>query len=932
MLKNRFDKFFITVSFIFFVIFSQSLFGKVMLSDTAYLKQELSPKVNLIFSESFKNLTNLLYDSSSLFLEEYQGIFNTAVYKENSIVFVSPLTQAPNSFFRIYPLPIIQLYGPPFQVMDQLAINDWLLDSLSHELAHLYQLNSQKGFSHLLSHVLPPFSWLVYPNSYLHDVILEGNAVLLESIYGTGGRLFSGAARAFVFSQIKNNISVKRILNDYADPFSRSEKYLHGGHFYSYLLGKYSLSEINQIFKVNSENLLFPIGLYTINKTFKKVFQKSFNTLFREYISFYKPMAEKQVSSPEASFLTSRVSAPINSNDEQLFFLISDGKSPYQIVKIDKKTKQITYKESHIPFGKLFFLEGEYHSASFGKVSTLSSQFSLFKESFTPVKKYNSRYVMDIKGDNTLDMDSSQSFGKYRVYFNNQFVNEVNSSALMDDEGKVYYFKQKGEERWLYQNQTPLWKYKGYYGFPVDVLSSSVYFLAPTKYGSSLFVYKGGKVSRVSPSDSIVAARSINENEFLISEVNKDHFEYKIISIEEKKETPALYSYPFEKKTWPKKDSPPPETSVDSYHSVLNLKFKEATFFTDFGLLNKKDVGFFTFFSLEDPLEISQWLFLAYVSRSKQKINLKYRYRKYRSILEWGYQYKLAPLSFKNADETKKTLQALDDLKEDFIVRTLSVLLLNKEEVSHESHEARWGVKYPLWGREHWQIFASMDGILGKSRFLNDGNWNPYVKYKVNLSYKMNRQYSYAFESYKYLNLDFFYERLYRVEKQDLSHFYGMNFSLGQEIAEDVFVSTSGKWLSHTKRQGRIRPFKISQDAFFSFHTMSLIESVSDFFLTHFQIKKVLNHALYFESFPLSLRRWAPFLGVSSLVFKPLNQEGAFYQTFYYLFFGGEWELSLNYKAVAQLGWNGGYVFKKDYNKDGSKISFQNGVYLKMDF
>ena len=189
--------------------------------------------------------------------------------RRNSIVFISPRKQESNAVTTVYPLPSVFIYSSPAQIMDSSSILNWSLDSLIHEMTHSYQLNSQSKSSYWLSYFFSPLVWFIYPNIYSHNLFLEGNAVLHESIYGSGGRLFSGWWRALVFAQIKSDISLKRLINKYNDSFSDKEKYLHGGYFHSYLLSKYNLKEINKFFYHNSKS--YPlIGIYKTNFSFKK--------------------------------------------------------------------------------------------------------------------------------------------------------------------------------------------------------------------------------------------------------------------------------------------------------------------------------------------------------------------------------------------------------------------------------------------------------------------------------------------------------------------------------------------------------------------------------------------------------------------------------------------------------------------------------------
>ena len=370
----------------------------------------------------------------------------------------------------------------------------------------------------------------------------------MESLYGTGGRLFSGWARAFVFSQIKNQISLKRIFNDYSDPFSRREKYLHGGYFFAYLMENHSLESVNKIFFHHKKHILFPIGMQSINRAFNKTFGENFQSLFEKYREFYLSKALNQKSSEAPSLLTSRITVPLNSDDKRIYFLISDGKTPPQLVILNKKTMELSKERRDMPLGKVFFIDNSFYSTGKGYTETMVSETSLFKEGYIPLKKYNSRYVMDIKKDKVISFDTSKGPTEFPLYVNGSFYDSIQSTALMDEEGNIYYFKQNKNIRTLYSNKIPLWSFEGYYSFPVDVDEEGVYFIGPTQYGSSLFLYSKDRVFRLSSSDTIVAGRKIHGNQFLVSEVGPQSYSYKIITTMEREELPYLYKYSFEKR------------------------------------------------------------------------------------------------------------------------------------------------------------------------------------------------------------------------------------------------------------------------------------------------------------------------------------------------------------------------------------------------
>ena len=185
---------------------------------------------------------------------------------------------------------------------------------------------------------------------------MEGGAVLNESIYGFGGWLFSGWARAFVFSQLKQGLSLKRVLKPYNDRFSDIEKYLHGGYFFAYLHSQYGMEGIGRFFSESGR--FIPLDFHGLNRALKRTFGKGLEALFKNYQKHYAPLAEKQKSSPEKALFKSSIHLPMNSDENKIYFLISDMKSPPYLILLDKKTKKIRKQKKNLPLGKIFYKNG----------------------------------------------------------------------------------------------------------------------------------------------------------------------------------------------------------------------------------------------------------------------------------------------------------------------------------------------------------------------------------------------------------------------------------------------------------------------------------------------------------------------------------------------------------------------------------------------
>ena len=515
--------------------------------DTDYFSSSPAGDLTLLVSESYRKNFSLLRRQSRRFYKEYGLLFHDSPQSRSYLVFVSPKTQMMNGAGVVSPVPLVFVYSGPGEDINRTASHNWLQDVLAHETAHLYQMSAQTKFSSRLRLFFPPVFWIIHPNIYLNRLILEGNAVLLESLYGTGGRLFSGWAKAFVFRQLKADISLKRIFNDYNDLFSHQEKYLHGGWFFLFLLKETlkdsddvpaALRKIHKIFARHKNHIFFPIAVQSLNRAFQKTFEgESFESLFEQYRQLYREKASYQKSAPEAPLFKSQTAAPLNSDEKQVYFLVSDGKSPPSLVTLDKETESFSIRKQDMPVGKVFFIDGDFYSAGTGQTESLKKEIALFKDGFQPLPKSPSRYVMDRRGGKTAAFDTGKGPFGFPLLINDSFYDQIHSTAILDENGRVYYFKQQGSRRVLFANKKPLYSFKGFYSFPIEAAgfpekSDTLYFIGPTKHGSGLFAYETakGRTVRLSPSDTIVGARRLKGDRFLVIEVAPFQYDYKIIA------------------------------------------------------------------------------------------------------------------------------------------------------------------------------------------------------------------------------------------------------------------------------------------------------------------------------------------------------------------------------------------------------------------
>ena len=932
--------------------------------DSPYYISALSPHISLIVSEEFTDFLAPFFKYSQKIDYQLSGAFElTPYFRKNYLVFSSPRHQVSNALATVYPFPFVQIYSSgSVDFMDRWSLFSWPKDTLLHEMTHIYQLSQNTKWDRVL---WPFFSFFSYRNVVLPSWILEGSAVLVESIYGSGGRLFSGFARAFVFSQIKEGFSLKRLLKPYDDSFSSLEKYLHGAYFFSYLHSQYGLRGTKKLF--HESGRFFPLDYYGLNSSLKRAFGKDLLTLFEGYKAYYKDLAQEQKSSPEPVLLKSKVYVPINSDQNSIYFLISDMKSPAQLIVFDKKTEAVEKTEKNLSIGKVFYRDGEYYSAASLRTSSSSIEYSLVKENFQPVRKYNSQNVMDFYENKPIAIDARQSHTGNSLIIDKVFYDTVDSSVVADSKGAVYYFKQNGEYRTLYKNKTALFQFKSYFSYPVEVNEKGLYFIGAGSHGSSLFVYKEDSgVYRLSESDTIVSARQIKGNRFLVSEVTPTHYEYKVIETKEQAEEPVLYKYSFQKENIflsvkdknRKAIEPKPlnqqealrDTSL-ARRGLLEKDFLQKNFkaYRAFSHLSLQQAFFFymplyipelsLFFQFLDPLQFNQLLVFNRMSKENKFFDLAYSYQKYRPLFGLSFFYDESQLNVKEDKYLIQTFKDIGFLDTEDIFYPVKQLLVKRNFLFQRTWRLNLSVSYPFYiNSESLFNFQSQFGV-GEMEFNKNKIWKNYISQSGQLEYQFKRKYPQAYSYHKKREIKLMYDFLHLKESfQEIKGAFQVN--LTEELKREYFLSFHGKILLSLWDRELKRPQIKEETVFYCSDLKQAIQemyqkknpcpnklkqSLHNLYQGNIELLKVLDFSYYPLTAPFSLRRLAPLTGLSFLSAQDFNSD---YRSFFIPFIGLEGELSLLHeKLIVRMGLsveNWIELFKPYKNSE-----FQLSVWLK---
>ncbi|OFZ12033.1 MAG: hypothetical protein A2Z20_07300, partial [Bdellovibrionales bacterium RBG_16_40_8] len=514
-----------------------------------------------VYTKEQRSLLPELQKYNNTLRDLYEKDFRWQFDEKATLILASPQNQIANGYATIIPRLHTLFYGAGPELIDAFSANSWLYVLLSHETAHLYQMNAKGDYAKSLkkifgqsqpqiSSILPPFTYVEFANLLLPTFISEGNAVFNESRFGNGGRLYSGAARALVLQLARaGHINSSRLMNDHIFfPYS-SEKYLVGGFLFFDLAKKYGVTKTNNFFYTHAKYEFNPLA---INQPFLENFGVGYEQAINDFVISWRPLWQTQKSSSEKALFSSTTHAGITKDTKEIRLLTTDEKKIPQAHIFNLETEKWSTKSVNMPLGLLFRnKDGELISTSSEAINNHQINYGLFGEGYKIEKESLGKYYYDVQGDKKLWAEIKSSFFAPDLYakigpnikrHEYKHFGFVASSGIING-NDAYYFKQEHKKRTLYRDNKPLFSFSGYYGFPADINEDNIYFIGPTERGTSLFLWRSGKFFRAHISDTIVDATLLNEKKALIAEITAQNYEYKIVNLNPTLESPFEYKY-----------------------------------------------------------------------------------------------------------------------------------------------------------------------------------------------------------------------------------------------------------------------------------------------------------------------------------------------------------------------------------------------------
>lgn len=941
-MRHYFFQFFYLLLFLYFFsspyTFSSA---KIQPSDTDYYIHENS-SFSIIFSENFlkekKKDFIYIHKKISYYDDIYNEIYLQKLKEKPIYVFTSPKNQISNAITSNIPFLRVLFFPTGVEKMTHLATIAWEDTVIAHEMAHIFQLGQ---ISDSLKYIKPifknseviflPFPIFLNVNLAMPLFLLEGHAVLNESLFAPGGRLYSGSARALVFSQIKNRFqTTDQFIKDYLinlteDTFTIEQQYTHGGYFFNSLLQKYDIKTINNIFKKHAEYFILPFSFFSIKETFQSVFNNSFESLVNYYIQTYFPMAMKQKNSLRKALFHSHICPPFNKKDDEIFFLNSDLRSTPVLRTLNLSTGKWKKKKKVFATGKVFKIKNQYYVSSSNKINTTERTYGLFSEGMHLFKQYKSQSVQDIYENQMLSIDTSNNMHGFKLKLNGQFYDTTNSPALFGPKGEIYYFKQQKDQRIMYKDKKPLFQFRGFYGKPIRVdLDGTVYFIAATQFGSSLFGWNPNEgIYRASSSDVIVDAIKGIENQFLICEITPDFYNYKLIHLTHVPEQPFFYKYPF-KKVFNSLSTLSTLSYIRSEHSNSSIKDGQET---DDKVYIKKlqeidkttgadelstsvtplddsttDQPFHSTLShtlASDPIPYSTYSSLRHIRFNGVELGVFHDpITGYNSLLNIGFRDPLEynafhftyQQSFENWILQSKYINQIYRLSWDIQhIYKQGLENFSGSRAYSYIHEFSQGLLFPLFKSGYWLLSLYWKNAISSVELKQFPTPSYYFSTEPSLQIQYNRVYSKNFDFHRQFFLQTALQYNFKFSKNDFNFrlktksYYTMNW--GSEFYTMPFFTYQTALKQKSVPFRYFKPLNLSNSSEFNFFLRERIfEETNDYLLAGIKFQKFIETPIYFTRYPFSLRGLIPLF--SSKYFQFLNNSNSDYFHFFEWTFG----------------------------------------------
>ncbi|MCB4764061.1 MAG: hypothetical protein LGB78_09250 [Sulfurovum sp.] len=784
-----------------------------------------------IYAKEYHNLVPAIRNYQHKIIDTYTKEFGLRLDEKLYIKLASYNNQISGGSATPVPFNSQLLYGTGADKLDYFGSASWFKVLQIHESAHSFQLNAKENtlskWSHKIFGNLPISNLGIlpiihpFPNLFVGSFLLEGNAVLNESRFGLGGRLYSGAVVAQNILLAKAGKMTPELMFNHTIQYPYRENwYFEGGMFQTFLVKKYGIEKVNGFFKEYSKQY-FPFG---INNTFETYYGKDFETLLAEFSRELKTKHKGFKQTKGKILATTQMLTSLTKQNGKITTLITDVKSAPRLLEINKKGNISKNEKTSFLLGRVFQKEGKYYTQSTYLSSPTRMVKGLYDASARLLKETDSKVVQGFKPNGKMIyMDVNRSLEKMHIYVGKNFYDTSSSRVLVDDKGDLYYFKQQGKIRTLYKNRQALFSYEGYYGYVTDVdTHGKVYIIAPSKHGTSAYtVNHHGQLKRITQGDDVVDLKVLDNDKLLVATMSANGFNYILQNREESAAQIPAFKYAFENTEDQTLFDPSDLVSeknsknLESYHALTSLKYSSLSQTVSYSSAN-------------GILATANMLFIDPLMRNS--IHL---------VASKQPDYSLAGLDYDNSA-----------YQFHFGAHFISVLDSNRKK-AHNDYGYSAYVKYPFLRSGYWHAGLGLKYIQSFD--------NVYQKpLTVTLNMGNTKQYGISQYPNSHHELSLF------ASTGRGGMLYGASYALMHDIVNQSYVGFNTKYIKSDRGNISIKKgISINQNGYKPLsapNSMEIFSLEEDYYakeamMAEVGLYKVFDGSIYFFSFPLSVQR-----------------------------------------------------------------------------
>lgn len=518
--------------FLILIFLNLQLFADGVANDEQYYTKDIK-NTQIIYTEQNREFANETASIEAMLHPQYEESFHWKLDEKLYVGLMSESNQIANGYSTQFPNNRqINFPGGALQV-DYFSTTSWLKTLLYHETAHNYQGNVKASvISQGLHSIFGNGSFygllpITYPNLLVSSFFLEGNAVLNESLHGNGGRLWSGRFKAETILQARAGyITPSRTYNEHLYFPYREHHYIVGGFFFKFLAEKYGLKKANAYFREHSYNWYWP---FLTNSPMDAVFDKDFEDLIKEFSNDLRSSSADFKMAEGDILAHSQFFSQLNRDENTIFFITNEsGRGEPSFVNYEIDTGKLSEERRTFKAGKVIKYNKNFYTQASHTVTAEKVYQGLFDDEANIKRGSEGKVVQGYLSDGReVYFDVATSFDQPQLYVGKEFYTQVNSSVIIDKEDNLYYFVQSGDRRVLYKNREKIVSFRAYYSIVSDVADDgSIFFVANSKLGSTLYCYKDGTLTRVVRADNVVEAKLIDDNTFLVAAISADDYYY----------------------------------------------------------------------------------------------------------------------------------------------------------------------------------------------------------------------------------------------------------------------------------------------------------------------------------------------------------------------------------------------------------------------